>query len=43
MQYKDKVTGEMKETEVVSYWDFLQEYYPLDTSDQAANEQNRLI
>jgi len=32
------VTGEMKETEVVSYWNYLQEHYPLNAGDLAASE-----
>ena len=33
----------MKETDVVSYWDYLQENYPLDASDPEEKEQNKQI
>jgi len=38
VQYKDKVTGEMRETEVVSYWNYLEENYPVNGNDPAQNE-----
>lgn len=38
VQIKDKVSGELIQVDVVRYWDYLQENYPLETKDPAANE-----